>query len=81
LCVSCDDASSVLLHASQKVGRFKIWWEFYWSLREAAHSFADLDIATELFMFSSDLATRGVQGWVIWWAFLELVHLWVGVLI
>ena len=30
--------------------------------------FADLDIGTELFMVSSDLATRGVQGWVIWWA-------------
>jgi hypothetical protein len=78
----CDDASSTFYRMHRRKSRgFKIWREFYWSFQEAAHSLADLDIATELFMFSSDLATRGVQGWVIWWAFLELVHLWVGVLI
>jgi hypothetical protein len=68
------------MHRRKSEG-LKFGGSFYWSFQEAAHSFADLDIAMELFMFSSDLATRGVQGWVIWWAFLELVHLWVGVLI
>jgi len=38
---------------------------FHWSFQEAAHSFANLDIATELFMFSSDLV-GGFSSLYIW---------------